>query len=89
MTPNNQFSKIRFAHNDEVLTEVQHGSIPVEGEAVKICDQDCDVILRGRVDSIIRQYRKRNVTEHSHDVNLTVRVMLEKVFTYNPENDGT
>jgi hypothetical protein len=87
MTPNNQFSTMRFSHNDEVLTEVQHGSIPVEGEAVKICNQERDVILRGKVESVIRQYRKYNVSEHSHDANLTVRVRLEKVFTYNPEND--
>ena len=88
--PNNQFSKIRFTHSNEVLTEVEHASIPTTGETIEVC-ADSDVILRGEVNTIHYKYKKTNITEKTghHDVHCLVVVELRKVYEYKEDHYAT
>ena len=87
MMKNSQFSKMEFVHDGEVLTDVQHGSIPNAGESVRV-ETNGGVVLRGVVDGVRREYTKSFRNEITHDVDMVAVVFLQKVLEFNIENDG-
>lgn len=87
MDENNQFTKIRFIHDGEVLTDVQHRSVPRAKEVVTI-RTDSGVVLEALVDSVEREYTKSFRNMNTHNSELVVSVYLTNLIEFNVENDG-